>query len=97
MTVNVCVIKITEGNEVYNRAEATFDVIILWICFRNNDKYHTTEPRTQTTPNKLNNKNMYIQAYHFSNYRMPKKGEKLERNQRKITKIRIRLQIKIDL
>ena len=70
--MNVCVIKITEGNEVYNRAEATFDVIILWICFRNNDKYHTTEPRTQTTPNKLNNKNIYIQAYHFSNYKKHK-------------------------
>ena len=44
--MNVCVIKIPEGNEVYNTAEAIFDVIIVCICFRNNDKYHTTEPRS---------------------------------------------------
>ena len=49
----------------------------------------------QTTPNRLNKKNVYS-GISFSNYRMPKKGENLERNQRKIIKIKVRLQIKID-
>lgn len=44
--MNVCVIKIPEGNEAYNTAEAIFDAIIVCICFRNNDKHHTTEPRS---------------------------------------------------